>query len=91
MKPIILASGSLRRKELLSKAGIQFKVDPSDYIEDLSLDENPQELVRKLSLGKAMAVAKKHPHSIVIGADTVVVFENQILGKPHTKKELLRC
>ena len=83
-KQIILASTSPRRKELLEKAGVEFSVVPSDYEEDMSLDMPAQELVKFLSKGKAEALRTTHPHALIIGADTLVVFEEHILGKPHT-------
>lgn len=63
---------------------MEFKVVKSGVNEDKNLFVSPQELVRTLALGKAEAVAKNHPDAIVIGADTIVVLNNQILGKPKT-------
>jgi septum formation protein len=89
MTKIILASGSPRRKELLKKTGIIFNVEVSDYDEDMSLRLAPLELAKALSSGKAEAVAKKHKGEdvLVIGADTFVVLDNEILGKPHTPEK----
>ena len=87
MKTIILASASPRRKELLEKIGLIFKVEPSDYEEDMPLRLEPHEFARKISLEKARVVAGKHKNSIVIAADTFIVFGGQILGKPHTEKD----
>lgn len=86
MKTIILASASPRRKALLEKIGLRFEVEPSDYEEDMPLGLEPHELARKISLEKAKIVASKHKNSIVIAADTFIVFGGQILGKPHTEK-----
>jgi septum formation protein len=85
MKTIILASASPRRKELLQKIGLKFKVEPGDYEEDIELGSEPHEAARRISLEKAGVVARKHKNAIVIAADTFIVFEGQILGKPHTE------
>ena len=87
MKTIILASASPRRKELLEKIGLRFKVEPSNYEEDMLSGLEPHELAQKISLEKAEAVASKHENAIVIAADTFIVFGGRILGKPHTEKE----
>lgn len=87
MKQIILASTSLRRKELLEKIGLKFDIVDSNYIEDLTLNKEPINLVKYLSLGKAMAVVEKYLDSIIISADTIVVYKNKVLGKPKTKKQ----
>ena len=67
--------------------GLKFKVEPSNCQENLSLDLEPQELAKSLSLEKARLVAQKHKNALVIAADTFIVFENKILGKPNTKTE----
>ena len=87
MKTIILASASPRRKVLLEKIGLIFEVEPSNYEEDMPLRLEPHEFARKISLEKAKIVASKHKNSIVIAADTFIVFGGQILGKPHTEKD----
>src|SRR5438046_176363 len=87
MKKIILASTSPRRKDLLEKLGIKFKVVPSSYKEDMSLKLSPASLVKFLALGKAKAVAKKYPDALVIGADTIVYHKGRVLGKPHTPEK----
>lgn len=86
-RKLILASGSLRRKELLEKAGLHFDVIVSDYEEDMTLPLSPGELVKHLSRGKAEAVAKEHKDAIVLSADTIVAYDSQILGKPHTEEK----
>lgn len=82
MKQIILASGSPRRKELLQQIGLTFKVVPSQFKEDMSLAMKPAALARFLSLGKARAVAARYPRALVIAADTFVVFQGKMIGKP---------
>lgn len=87
MKTIILASASPRRKELLEKTGLIFKIEPSNYNENIPFNLEPHEFARKLSLEKARAVAVNHNNSIVIAADTFAVFNGRILGKPRNKKD----
>ncbi len=87
MQKIILASTSPRRKELLEKTGLAFDIATSDYEEDMTLPLAPKELVIYLSQGKAKAVASKYPDAIIIAADTIVVYNNTILGKPHTAEK----
>jgi septum formation protein len=87
MKTIILASASPRREELLKIIGLKFKVEPSNCQENLSLDLEPQELAKSLSLEKAKLVAQNHKNALVIAADTFIVFKDKILGKPNTETE----
>lgn len=84
MKKIILASSSPRRKDLLNQIGLSFEIDPSNYSEDMSLEMEPLELAKYLSLGKAKDVAQRHKDSIVIGADTFCTLNGELLGKPGT-------
>jgi len=93
MKPIILASFSPRRKELLSLMGLNFKVIGSNYEEELDLNLSPHNLVKYLSLKKAENVAQRFKKGLIIAADTLVFLDGKPLGKPHTKKkakEMLR-
>ena len=87
-KNIILASGSPRRKELLEMAGIVFTIDVSDVDEKFRTDD-AELYVREISYRKASAVAAKHPGDIILAADTIVVLEGEILGKPYDKKDAL--
>jgi septum formation protein len=82
--PLILASASTRRKQLLTDAGYKFTVVVSQIDESVFPTENivSVEYARQLAFAKANYVAEKYPDSIVIGADTVVDFEGQIIGKP---------
>ena len=89
-KEIVLASASPRRKELLELTGLQFKVDPGNYKEDMNLKLSPHELARALSLEKAKSVAGKYNNAIIIAADTFVIIRGQLLGKPHTEEEAKR-
>ncbi|MGD8963372.1 MAG: Maf family protein [Desulfobacterales bacterium] len=81
---LILASNSPRRRELLTQAGLRFSVIPSEVDERKVAGSDPDVLVRTLAESKAINIAQKHPDSWVIGADTIVVIENQILGKPDS-------
>lgn len=87
MKTIILASASPRRKEILQKTGLKFKVYASDYEEDMDSHSDPHKLARHLSYMKAKKVAHKHKNALIIAADTFIVFKGKLLGKPHTGPE----
>ena len=84
MKKLILASMSPWRKKILATTGIPFTVEESGYKENMNLRLPPRVLARRLALGKAKAVARRHRDAIVIGADTFAVFRGKLLGKPHT-------
>lgn len=79
---LILASKSPRRRYLLSQAGLTFDVIPSSFDESTVTFNNPADYVRTLSQAKAMDVAGEYPHSWVIGADTIVLIDGTMLGKP---------
>lgn len=86
----ILASASPRRRELLARTGITFSVIPSG-IEEKIIGETPSDIVMELARQKAMDVWKNHASDddVVIGADTVVVYRDEILGKPADEDEAL--
>lgn len=86
MKTLVLASGSVGRKQLLERAHIPFIVDISSYEEDMSLKLEPKALAIYLSQGKAREVAKHHKQAVILGADSFAVLDSQLLGKPHTPK-----
>lgn len=90
MKKIILASGSPRRKELLTRIGLKFEIDVSKYEEDMTLAMSPFELVKFLSLNKGREVAPRHKESIIISADTIVVLDDKVLGKPKDADEAIQ-
>lgn len=83
--PLILASASPRRQELLRFVGLKFKTIPAHLNEDYIEGESPREHVKRLSQDKAIAIAKKYPNAVVLGADTIVVIDKSILGKPENK------
>ena len=87
MRKIILASASPRRREILEITGLNFDICGSDYEEDLNLSRRPRELARFLSRKKAEPIAHKYKNAIIIAADTFIVFNKRLLGKPHTEKE----
>ncbi len=80
---LVLASASPRRAELLRAAGFTFTVDAVDIDESVAPAEPPDAYVRRLARGKAEAGARRHPGATVLGADTVVVVDGRILGKPR--------
>jgi septum formation protein len=87
--PIILASTSPRRKQLMSEAGYEFTVVLPEVDESTYKTNNidPAEFAKRLALAKAKSVAQKHPNSFVIGADTIVDFQGRIIGKAADAKE----
>lgn len=85
---IILASTSPRRKELLSKTGLDFETKESGYEEEMNLPMGPEELSQYLSFNKAKAVFENNKDAIVIAADTFIVFNDKYLGKPKTEEEV---
>ncbi|MDQ4078172.1 MAG: Maf family protein [Chloroflexota bacterium] len=80
--PLILASASPRRRELLAMLDLPFTVESPGVDESLREREPPYEYVQRLSMAKATAVAKDHKEGLVIAADTIVVLLGEILGKP---------
>lgn len=88
--PIILASASPRRRELLTAAGIPFDVVVADVDERVSPGEHPEAYVRRVAKMKAAAVARDRPDALVLGADTTVVVDGDILAKPSDDEEAAR-
>ncbi len=84
---IVLASKSPRRRDFFRLLGLEFVADSSDADEDIGADLSPAEAVRSLSARKARAVAARHPGALVVGADTIVVLDGEILGKPTDRDE----
>lgn len=87
---IILASASPRRTELMGLAGIEFSVVPADICEDVLPNEIPAEHVMRLSREKADAVAVATNGRFFVGADTIVVLDERIMGKPADEAEAFR-
>lgn len=84
---IILASASPRRKEILENASVKFEVMAS-CIEELTLDgESPCQMVMRLAFEKGMDIASRQKNDLIISADTIVVIDNTVLGKPENEIE----
>jgi septum formation protein len=80
---IVLASASPRRQELLRNAGIPFTVKPADINETPLAGESPRDCAERLAREKALVVSQSRPQDYVLGADTIVVVDHAILGKPR--------
>lgn len=87
---IILASKSPRRKTLMSKITSDFLIEVSHIDESTSLNLPPIEAVKDIAKRKGLDIAKNHPDDIVISADTIVLIDNQIIGKPVDEKDAKR-
>lgn len=87
---LILASKSPRRKRLLEQVGIQIKISPSQIDEQTVSIQAPQAYVKELAFLKTQDIALCYPESWVLGADTIVVVEDQILGKPRTRTDAIQ-
>lgn len=86
---IILASASPRRKEILGNTNVKFDVIKSEIDEVILEDEAPAQAVMRLAFEKCMDIASKNKNNLVIGADTIVVLDNTILGKPKDKEDAI--
>lgn len=88
---MILASGSPRRKELLTQMGLSYRVMVSDADETVDPSLSPNRQVTLISRRKAEAVAAETgPDPLIIAADTIVALEDQVMGKPHSEGEAIR-
>jgi len=88
--PLVLASASPRRRELLAAAGYQFEVVPSEIPEIPQTGEAPETFAQRIAREKASDVARRRPGAYVLGADTVVVVDGILLGKPTNRAEARR-
>ena len=84
---IILASASPRRKTILSQVDLDFTIEPSNINEDFSIELLPKAFCQHWAREKANDVAKSHSDKLIIGADTIVIIDDKILGKPKSYKE----
>ena len=83
---LILASASPRRRELLKQLAVTFKVQPADIVETVNAGETPRQFVRRMALEKALAGFEQGGRSnVTMGADTIVVLNDEILGKPGSQ------
>src|SRR5258708_9324317 len=87
---LVLASASPRRQELLRDAGIPFEVHAAETREEIRPGEAAKDCAERLAREKTSTVARQRPQDVVLGADTVVVIDNQILGKPRDAKDAAR-
>lgn len=90
LEPLILASASPRRSEILETVGWSFTKMPVDIDESLKADETPEQYVERLALEKAEAIAYQLQSGLVLGADTTVVIESEVLAKPLDDKDAFR-
>ncbi len=88
-RPIILASQSARRREILRRLGFTFEICPSEAIDEASFIKSGDldRSLRALAVAKAQSVAGRRPDALVLGADTVVVQGGRVLGKPENRRE----
>jgi septum formation protein len=89
MKPLILASSSVGRNQLLLDISADFRVVVSNYEEDMTLAMPPTDLALYLSQGKARDVAARVEGAIILGADSFAVCDDKLLGKPHTMERAI--
>ncbi|MGA7304877.1 MAG: Maf family protein [Rhodothermales bacterium] len=87
---IILASGSPRRQSLLAHLGVSFEIDVSNLDEVIPDGVAPKDAAEMMAVDKARSVAERHPDKLVLAADTIVVLDGTILGKPDSPEEARR-
>jgi septum formation protein len=87
--PLVLASRSPRRAELLERLGLQFEIVPAEIDESYIDHEMPAAHAERLAREKAFIVAQQRPDSLVIGSDTIVVLDSDVLGKPRDEREAI--
>src|SRR6185369_5635647 len=87
---LVLASASPRRREILQNAGISFAVQAANIVEVAKPDETPKAFAERLAQEKAKAVSQQRPDDWILSADTIVVVDNTILGKPRDPLDAVR-
>jgi septum formation protein len=87
---VILASQSPRRRELLNLVGIAHEVQPADIDESYLTGERPREHAERLARGKTAVIVEREPDAVVIGSDTIVVVDGDVLGKPSDDRDAAR-
>ncbi len=87
---LVLASASPRRKEILQNAGVSFTVQAADIPEIAMPEETPRAFAERMAREKALVVFQKQPGRFVLGADTIVVVDQAILGKPRDAEDAVR-
>jgi septum formation protein len=88
--PLILASNSPRRRELLEQIGLSFTIDPADVDEQILTGETPEDYAVRVARDKARIAAQRSGRGIVIAADTIVVLGREVLGKPSDHEDAAR-
>ncbi|MBI5143075.1 MAG: septum formation inhibitor Maf [Nitrospirae bacterium] len=84
MKPLILASASPRRRELIARLGVPFTVSPADIDESMLPGENADAFARRIAQEKALKIAASVDSGIVVGVDTIVALDGEVMGKPES-------
>jgi septum formation protein len=87
LPPLILASQSPRRAELLRRLGLEFEIRPAEIDESYVNHEMPAEHAERLAREKALRIAQEEPEALVIGSDTIVILDSDVLGKPRDEGE----
>jgi septum formation protein len=87
---VILASQSPRRRQLLELIGIAHEVQPADIDESYLAGERPREHAERLARGKTAVIAEREPDALIIGSDTIVVVDGDVLGKPADQLDAVR-
>lgn len=90
MNKLILATSSPRRKELFEKFNIDYLAVDSNIVERLDPDDTPLQYAMRMAFSKAYSVSKSYEEDIVIGSDTIVVYNDEILGKPKDEEDAYR-
>jgi septum formation protein len=88
--PLILASASPRRRELMQQAGFSLRIEKPDVPEVRRRGEKPTAFARRLAAEKAAVIGRRHPESVILAADTIVVLGRRVLGKPRDAAEARR-
>ena len=87
---LILASSSPRRADLMRRLGLSFIIRPADIDETYTAGESPADHAERLAREKAVAIASQSPHAVVVGSDTIVVLDGEVLGKPRGPEDAVR-
>lgn len=88
-KPLVLASQSPRRKAILQQIGLTFSIHPSEYREQNHAARKPVQVVQQQACSKAKHIADHYQNAWILGADTIVVLKEQLLGKPRNRDEAI--
>lgn len=87
---LILASQSPRRAELLTRLGLEFEIRPAEIDESYVGDEMPADHAERLAREKALTVGKTEPEALIVGSDTIVIVDSDVLGKPSGTDDAVR-